>query len=154
MVSHCTFIEGKNAKQCRDRYSNYLGPGFFQGEWSKEEDEILLKLDNEHGSKWSLIQKQFPNRSSNAIKNRWYYFLNKKNDDNHDKISQTDSINELINQIQQLTTTIPSHEKKIDDDKNEDENIDKTKSEKVFDLSDSFDDSIDFPFDDEWFAFD
>ena len=35
------FIEGRNSKQCRDRYSNYLIPVFFNCEWSKEEDELL-----------------------------------------------------------------------------------------------------------------
>lgn len=72
-------IKGRTAKQCRDRYSNYLTPGFFQGEWTKEEDEILTKLYNENGSKWSIIKSHLPNRSSNCIKNRWHYFLSKSN---------------------------------------------------------------------------
>lgn len=75
-----SLMVGRTAKQCRDRYSNYLVPGFFQGEWSKEEDELLMKLYNEYGSKWSIIQTHFPNRSSNSIKNRWYYFLRKNNE--------------------------------------------------------------------------
>lgn len=53
------FMEGRTAKQCRDRYSNYFMPGFFQGEWSKEEDSLLIKLFNEHGPRWSIIQKSF-----------------------------------------------------------------------------------------------
>ena len=72
------FMEGRTAKQCRDRYSNYLIPGFFQGEWSDEEDSLLIKLYKENGPKWSIIQKSIPNRSANNIKNRWYYFLHKK----------------------------------------------------------------------------
>lgn len=74
------FMKGRSAKQCRDRYCNYLIPGYFNGEWSKEEDELLLKLYNENGSKWSLIQSYFPKRSSNSIKNRWFYFLRKKDE--------------------------------------------------------------------------
>lgn len=69
------FIDGRTAKQCSDRYSNYLAPGFFQGEWSEEEDSLLIKLYNENGPKWSVIQKSFQNRSSNNIKNRWKYFI-------------------------------------------------------------------------------
>lgn len=72
------FLEGRTAKQCRDRYSNYLIPGFFQGEWTDNEDALLLKLYKEIGPRWSLIKKSFPNRSANNIKNRWYYFLHKK----------------------------------------------------------------------------
>lgn len=69
------FMKGRTAKQCRDRYSNYLIPGIFNGEWSREEDELLVKLFKENGSKWSVIHKYFPKRSANSIKNRWYYFL-------------------------------------------------------------------------------
>lgn len=72
------FMEGRTAKQCRDRYSNYLIPGFFQGEWTEEEDKLLIKAYKEVGSKWSFIQNYFPNRSANNIKNRWYHFLSKK----------------------------------------------------------------------------
>lgn len=85
------FMNGRTAKQCRDRYSNYLIPGIFQGEWSKEEDNLLIKLYNQYGSKWSIIQNHFPQRSSNSIKNRWYYFLRKTNcTENND---QTDVVN-------------------------------------------------------------
>ncbi|KAK8867250.1 hypothetical protein M9Y10_010227 [Tritrichomonas musculus] len=72
------FMNGRNPKQIRDRYSNYLMPGIFHGEWSKEEDDLLIKKFKEYGSKWSIIQNFFPNRSSNSIKNRWHYFLHKK----------------------------------------------------------------------------
>ena len=71
------FME-RTAKQCRERYSNYLIPGFFQGEWSDEEDSLLIKLYEENGPRWSVIKKSFKNRSANNIKNRWYYFLRKK----------------------------------------------------------------------------
>lgn len=72
------FMNGRSSKQCRDRYSNYLMPGFFQGEWTENEDELLIKLYKEIGPKWSQMKKSFPNRSANNIKNRWYYFLHKK----------------------------------------------------------------------------
>lgn len=72
------FMERRTAKQCRDRYSNYLIPGFFQGEWSKEEDDLLTQLYNEIGPKWSVLQRYFPNRGANSIKNRWHYFLCKQ----------------------------------------------------------------------------
>lgn len=63
------FIEGRTAKQCHDRYSNYLIPGFFQGEWSEEEDSLLIELYKEYGPRWSIIQKSFKNRSSNRSSN-------------------------------------------------------------------------------------
>ena len=92
------FIKGRSPKQIRDRYSNYLMPGIFFGEWTKEEDELLAKLFSEHGSKWSFIQRHFPNRSANSIKNRWYYFLNKKHqiesDENKSKYSDNQEISD------------------------------------------------------------
>ena len=83
-----SFIKGRTAKQCRDRYSNYLTPGFFNGEWTKEEDELLIKLYNENGSKWSIIQNYLPKRSSNSIKNRWHYFLRQKSEKKEETLNE------------------------------------------------------------------
>ena len=74
-----TFMNGRTPKQCRDRYCNYLTPGNFTGQWSNEEDELIIKLYREYGPKWSIIKKSFPCRSSNSIKNRWKFFLCRQN---------------------------------------------------------------------------
>ncbi|OHS98920.1 Myb-like DNA-binding domain containing protein [Tritrichomonas foetus] len=74
-----SFLEGRTPKQCRDRYSNYLIPGFSQCEWSHEEDQLLTKLYFENGPKWSLLKKFLVGRSSNSIKNRWNHFLCRQN---------------------------------------------------------------------------
>ena len=73
-----SFLEGRNPKQCRDRYRNYLAPGLSNTNWSKDEDEKLLHLFSEIGSRWSEMQKYFPNRSSNSLKNRWHLIISKK----------------------------------------------------------------------------
>lgn len=70
-------IPGRTGRQCRDRYMNYLVPGFFNGQWSKKEDELLLEKYVEFGSQWSKITKFFPGRSANSLKNRWNYFVSK-----------------------------------------------------------------------------
>lgn len=101
-----TFLNGRTAKQCRDRYANYLMPGFFQGEWTKEEDELLAKLFHQHGPKWSIIHKHLPNRSSNSIKNHWNYYFRRQNKENQKnlQINQTDlqSINESTKLISKV----------------------------------------------------
>lgn len=74
-----SFIPNRTPKQCRDRYCNYLAPHIFNGEWSKEEDNLLIKLIEENGPKWSLIKKYFPHRCSNSVKNRWIFFLCRQN---------------------------------------------------------------------------
>lgn len=72
-------MERRTAKQCRDRYHNYLMPGCFQGEWTKEEDNLLSQLYDKFGPKWSIIKKSFPNRGYNNIKSRWHFFISKQN---------------------------------------------------------------------------
>ncbi|OHS98144.1 r2r3-MYB transcription factor [Tritrichomonas foetus] len=68
----------RSARQCRDRYSNYLKPGFFNGEWSREEDALLVRKYRELGPRWSQLKEFFRNRSPNAIKNRWNYFVSRQ----------------------------------------------------------------------------
>lgn len=70
-------MPGRTGKQCRDRYKNYLVPGFFNDHWNKEEDEMLLKLYKELGPKWSKMSKFFNNRNANSLKNRWNYYVSK-----------------------------------------------------------------------------
>lgn len=69
------YMPGRSSRQCRDRYRNYLVPGFFNGQWTDEEDKLLFEKHNEMGHQWSKMSKFFPRRSANALKNRWNYFV-------------------------------------------------------------------------------
>ncbi|OHT12834.1 Myb-like DNA-binding domain containing protein [Tritrichomonas foetus] len=98
-------IPGRSGRQCRDRYNNYLVPGFFNGQWSPEEDRLLSERVREIGSQWSKIATFFVNRSANALKNRWNYFVSKEiNVSVHDKEnmlidrkgSDVNTINDLL----------------------------------------------------------
>lgn len=73
-----SFLVRRTPKQCRDRYTNYLVPGLFKGEWSNDEDDLLKKLYIQNGPKWSVFKNHFPGRSANSIKNRWNYFLSRQ----------------------------------------------------------------------------
>ena len=95
-------LPGRTGRQCRDRYMNYLNPGFFHGQWSKNEDELLLAKYIELGPKWSQIKKFFNNRNANSIKNRWNYFISKQINNNNEMIKDLNKENtikkdELIN---------------------------------------------------------
>lgn len=65
-------LKSRNGKQIRDRYLNALDPQTKKGKFSKEEDELLIKLYKEHGPKWSKITQFFPDRTTDMIKNRFH----------------------------------------------------------------------------------
>ncbi|KAM7502180.1 hypothetical protein LguiB_001084 [Lonicera macranthoides] len=65
-------------KSCRLRWLNYLRPNIKHGEFTEEEDRIILSLYSSIGSRWSIIASQLPGRTDNDIKNYWNTKLKKK----------------------------------------------------------------------------
>ncbi|CEM18518.1 unnamed protein product [Vitrella brassicaformis CCMP3155] len=81
-VSNCTWTEVatrlekitgicRSGKQVRERFVNYLNPALKYGDLTDEEDQYILKRQQEIGNKWSTIAREL-GRSSNCIKNRYY----------------------------------------------------------------------------------
>lgn len=64
-------MKNKTAKQCRERWTNYLDPKLSFDEWEPEEDELLISKYKELGPKWSTISNYFPTRSVNGIRLRF-----------------------------------------------------------------------------------
>lgn len=48
--------------QCRERWLNHLDPNLKKGEWSKEEDAILLEAQAKWGNAWTRIAELLPGR--------------------------------------------------------------------------------------------
>jgi hypothetical protein len=70
-------LPGRMGRQCRERWFNHLAPDVKKGQWTVEEDRLILAAVREHGTKWSQIQKALPGRSDNSIKNRYYSAIRK-----------------------------------------------------------------------------
>ena len=64
-------MEGRNVRQCHDRWFYYLTPQLNNTPWTKEEDKRLIKLAKEYKGKWVAISKHFNRRTDTQIKNRW-----------------------------------------------------------------------------------
>nr|XP_043606425.1 transcription factor MYB10-like [Erigeron canadensis] len=62
-------------KSCRLRWMNYLRPNVKHGNFTKEEEDIIVALHNKYGNKWSTMASRLPGRSDNEIKNYWHTHL-------------------------------------------------------------------------------
>lgn len=100
----------RKGKHCRERWYNHLNPDINKGEWSYEEDLILLNEQSKLGNKWSSIAKCLEGRTENAVKNRWNSLVkNAKNDMNLGCMPTQTVISVLITQIQNI---VDSRERK------------------------------------------
>ena len=70
-------MPGRNARQCKERWSYYLSPSLNTSPWTQEEDNLLLSKQRELGSKWVKISKFFHNRTDAMVKNRFQVLMRK-----------------------------------------------------------------------------
>ena len=71
-------LNTRTAKQIRDRYLNVLDPKINKNKFSFSEECHIIRLYKSVGSKWALIAKEFPHRTANMIKNRFYSSIKKR----------------------------------------------------------------------------
>lgn len=70
-------MPGRNSRQCRERWLNYLSPRLNTNEWTKEEDDLLLEKQKELGTSWVRICKFFKGRTDQMCKNRFFLLQRK-----------------------------------------------------------------------------
>jgi len=71
-------LSGRTGKQCRERWRNHLDPSISKQPFTAEEDQMIVALVEEMGTKWAKIAKSLPGRTDNSIKNRYYSSLLKR----------------------------------------------------------------------------
>ncbi|XP_020169245.1 uncharacterized protein [Aegilops tauschii subsp. strangulata] len=65
-------------KSCRLRWTNYLRSDIKRGNFSEEEERLIITLHASLGNKWSTIATHLEGRTDNEIKNYWNTHIRKK----------------------------------------------------------------------------
>ena len=71
------YIKGRNGKQCREHWNECLNPELIKGEWTAEEDFLIMHFYEKCNGSWTKIVNLFTGRNKNSIKNRFYCELRK-----------------------------------------------------------------------------
>ncbi|KAG9132239.1 hypothetical protein Leryth_020528 [Lithospermum erythrorhizon] len=66
------------SKSCRLRWTNYLRPGIRRGNFTEQEEKMIIHLQALLGNRWAAIASYLPQRTDNDIKNYWNTHLKKK----------------------------------------------------------------------------
>ncbi|XP_020203788.1 transcription factor MYB30 [Cajanus cajan] len=66
------------SKSCRLRWTNYLRPGIKRGNFTEQEEKMIIHLQDLLGNRWAAIASYLPQRTDNDIKNYWNTHLRKK----------------------------------------------------------------------------
>ncbi|KAL5544207.1 hypothetical protein UlMin_007991 [Ulmus minor] len=101
----------RGGKSCRLRWINYLSPSVKRGDFSEEEEDLIIRLHNLLGNRWSLIAGRVPGRTDNQVKNHWNTHLSKKLKVKKGKNKTMDSSEERVEE----TLDVPSRSNLSDD---------------------------------------
>ena len=72
-------MPGRNRKQLRDHYGNFLKKKLNKKEVTEKEDEIIFYMVKKHGHVWKKIADKLPGRTPIMIKNRYNSTIRKGN---------------------------------------------------------------------------
>ena len=64
-------FENRNTRQVRERWFKYLSPKLKIGDWTPEEDDLLLDKVAEIGGQWKFISFYFSGRTNINIRSRY-----------------------------------------------------------------------------------
>ncbi|KAL2338771.1 hypothetical protein Fmac_013217 [Flemingia macrophylla] len=101
-------------KSCRLRWLNYLRPDIKRGNISSDEEDLIIRLHNLLGNRWSLIAGRLPGRTDNEIKNYWNTNLGKKVKNGHRNTTHGNKTQNPMPQLIPMATPSPSLTPKLD----------------------------------------
>ncbi|KAK8866670.1 hypothetical protein M9Y10_009636 [Tritrichomonas musculus] len=71
------YFKDKTPQQIMNHWNKVINPTLVKGNWSREEDQLLIKWVNEHGERgWTKIAAQLPGRVGKQCRERWINCLN------------------------------------------------------------------------------
>ena len=70
-------IKGRTGKQCREHWNNSLNSEIKKGDWSAEEDLLIMVFHKKFNGSWKKMIPLFKSRTENSIKNRFFSQLRK-----------------------------------------------------------------------------
>ncbi|CAM9945763.1 unnamed protein product, partial [Choristocarpus tenellus] len=68
-------VGSRNHVQCLQRWKKVLRPGLVKGQWSPQEDELLVKLVGDGFKNWGALSANLPGRTSKQCRERWCHHL-------------------------------------------------------------------------------
>jgi len=101
-------MKGRNRKQVRERYVNFLKKEHIVPEFTTEEDVTILKYVQTHGRRWSAISEQLTSKTPIMIKNRYYTKLAKIRINNTHKGELYSAINSKVDSSTGLVSLLSS----------------------------------------------
>ena len=96
----------RTPRQCRDRWNHYLSRDEIYVAWKEEDDDLLMTLYKENGSKWSKIAKLMKDRTPVTVRNRCCLLLRRQK--GNEIIEQERPIRKCLTQIHQPRIQLPS----------------------------------------------
>ncbi|XP_071693937.1 uncharacterized protein [Rutidosis leptorrhynchoides] len=102
-------------KSCRLRWMNYLRPGIKRGNFTAEEDDVIVRLHSIHGSRWSFIANELLGRTDNEIKNHWNSHLKQKIADDKQSDIKNEKKKRKNNQKSKKVKTVDNTVKTVPD---------------------------------------
>ena len=70
-------IPGRSGKQCREHWNNSLNNDIIKGNWTVEEDFLIMAFYNKFNGSWKKMIPIFKSRTENSIKNRFFSQIRK-----------------------------------------------------------------------------